>query len=78
MYRVITKDSGKYGNVVLGARYCFRKRSAAQLVALFTAVDCNFTIERLTHISGDIFCWSNCNINRKIMDMANKILDKSK
>lgn len=78
MYRVIAKDSGKYGNIVLGARYCFRKKSAAQLVALFTEVGCDFTIEQLVRTSKDIFCWSDCNISGKIWCMVNDILDKSK
>lgn len=77
MYRVIAKDAGKYDNIVLGARYCFRKKSAALLIALFTSSDCDFTVEQLIRISGDTFCWSNCNISKKIWDMANKILDKS-
>jgi hypothetical protein len=78
MYRVIAKSAGKYGNVVLGARYCFRKKSAAQLIALFIGDECDFTVEKLTRISGDTFCWSNCNISRKIWDMAYNMLDKSK
>ena len=77
MYRVVVKDSGKYDNVMLGARYCFRKKSAALLVALFTASECDFTIEKMIRISGDTFCWSNRNISKKIWDMANNMLDKS-
>lgn len=78
MYRVIAKSSGKYGNVVLGARYCFRKKSAAQLIVLFTENECDFAVEQFIRISGDTFCWSNCNISRKIWDMVGNMLDKSK
>lgn len=77
MYRVTVKDSGKYDNVVLGSRYCFRKKSAARLIALFTASECDFTIEKLIRISGDTFCWSDCNISKKIWDMASIMLDNS-
>lgn len=78
MYRVIIKNHGKYNNVVPGVRYCFRKKSAAQLVALFTECECDFTIEQIVRISGDTFCWSGANISTKIRDMAKNILDKSK
>ena len=78
MYRVIIKNRGKYNNVVPGTRYCFRKKSAAKLVALFTERECDFTIEQIVRISGDIFCWSGDNISTKIWDMAKNMLDKSK
>ena len=78
MYRVIIKNYGKYNNVVPGVRYCFRKKSAAQLIALFTECECDFTIEQIVRISGDIFCWSGENISTKIWVMAENMLDKSK
>ena len=78
MYRVIIKNRGKYNNVVPGTRYCFRKKSAAQLIALFTECECDLTIEQIVRISGDIFCWSDENISAKIWDMAENMLDKSK
>ena len=78
MYRVIVKDSGRYGNITLGARYCFRKKSVALLIAMFTDRDCNFTVEKFIHIHGDIFCWSDSAISEKIWDMADNMLDKSK
>lgn len=77
MYRVIVKSKGKYGNTRPGARYCFRKKSAAELIALFTASECDFTVEKFIRISGDTFCWSDCDISEKIWDMVENMLDKS-
>lgn len=77
MYRVIVKSRGKYNNVVPGTRYCFRKKSVACLIALFTACECDFTAEKLVRISGDTFCWSDSYISDKIWDMVGKMLDKA-
>lgn len=77
MYRVIVTSKGKYGNVALGARYCFRKKSAAHLIALFTNNECDFTAEKFIRISGDTFCWSDSYISDKIWDMVEDILDNS-
>lgn len=76
MYRVVVKSKGKYNNIVPGARYCFRKKSAAYLIALFTMSECDFTIERFIRISGDTFCWSDSEISDKVWDMVDDILDK--
>lgn len=78
MYRVIAKDKGKCGNIMMGARYCFRKKSVAQLITLFTEHECAFTIERFVRIHGDTFCWSNSDISAKIWNMAGNMLAKSK
>ena len=78
MYRVIVKDSGRYGNTTLGARYCFRKKSVAFLIAMFTECDCDFTVEQFIRIHGDIFCWSDSAISEKIWDMVDNMLDESK
>ena len=78
MYRVVVKDSGRDGNVALGARYCFRKKSVASLIALFAECDCDFTVEQFIRIHGDIFCWSDSVISEKIWDMVDNMLDKSK
>ena len=77
MYRVIVTSKGKYNNVVPGIRYCFRKKSAAHLIATFTERDCDFAIEQLIRIHGDIFCWSGDNISEKIWGMVENMLDKS-
>lgn len=78
MYRVIVKDSGRDGNVALGARYCFRKKSIVRLITTFTECDCDFTVEKFIRIHGDIFCWSDSAISEKIWDMVDNMLDKSK
>ena len=77
MYRVVVKSKGKYGNVVPGARYCFRKKSVASLIALFTVGECDFTAEKLIRIHGDVFCWSDNDISEKIWGMVENMLDKS-
>ena len=77
MYRVVVKSKGKYGNVVPRARYCFRKKSAAGLIATFTECDCDFAIEQLIRIHGDVFCWSDNDISEKIWGMVENMLDKS-
>lgn len=74
MYRVTVTSKGKYGNTMLGARYCFRKKSAANLIALFTMNECDFTAEKFIRISGDTFCWSDNYISDKIWDMVDDIL----
>lgn len=76
MYRVIVKDKGKYGNIMMGARYCFRKKSVAELIALFTEDECAFTVERFIRIHGDTFCWSNGDISAKIWDIVGKMRAK--
>ena len=78
MYRVIVKSKSEHDSVVLGARYCFRKKSAAHLIATFTECNCDFDIEQLIRIQGDIFCWSDCDISEKIWDMAYDMLDEWK
>lgn len=77
MYRVVVKSKGKYGNVVPGARYCFRKKSVASLIALFTVGECDFTAEKFIRINGDTFCWSDSYISDKIWDMVETMLGKS-
>ena len=77
MYRVVVKSKGKYNNVVPGTRYCFRKKSVASLIALFTEDECDFTAEKFIRISGDTFCWSDNYISDKIWDMVKTMLGKS-
>lgn len=76
MYRVIVTSKGKYGNAMLGARYCFRKKSAAHLIATFTKSECDFVIEQLLRIRGDIFCWSDNDISDKIWNMVDTMLEE--
>ena len=58
MYKVTVKSRGKYNNVVPGARYCFTKRSAIDLAVTFANVECEFDVEKMTHLNRDIFCLS--------------------
>ena len=77
MYRVVVKDKGKHHNVVPGTRYCFRKKSVASLIALFTKDECDFIAEKFIRISGDTFCWSDRYISDKIWVMVKTMLGKS-
>lgn len=58
MYRVVVKSKGKYDNTVLGARYCFTKRSVIHLATTFIESESVFCVEKLVRIHSDIFCWS--------------------
>lgn len=75
MYRVVVKSRGKYNNVVLGARYCFTKRSVIELAVMFARVECEFDVEKFIRIQGDVFAWSNSEANKKIWDKIYKILE---
>ena len=67
MYRVVVKNRGKHNNVKLGARYCLTKRSVIDLAVTFESFECDYEIEKLVRLHGDIFCWSDA-INEKIWD----------
>ena len=58
MYKVVVKDSGKYGNVVAGTRYCLMKRSAKKLAETFASLGCDFSMYKLVRLHGDVFCWN--------------------
>lgn len=73
MYRVVVKTRGKHGNVVLGARYCFTKRSVIGLAVLFESCECKYDIEKFVRIHGDIFGWSDA-IDEKIWDKIEEAL----
>ena len=75
MYRVIVKSRGKYNNIVLGARYCFTKRSVIELAVMFAQVECEFDVEKFIRIQGDVFVWSNSGVSEKIWDKIYKILE---
>ena len=75
MYRVVVNSRGKHNNAALGARYCFTKRSVIKLVTTFTKEECEFEVEKLTRIHGDIFSWSNAEVSWKIWDKINEALD---
>lgn len=58
MYKVTVNTSGKYDNVVLGARYCFTRKTAIRLANLFFETDCGVTIAKFVHL-GYSFVWSD-------------------
>ena len=66
MYKVTVNTSGKYRNVVLGARYCLTRKTAIRLTNLFLGDDCDVTIEKLIRI-GDVFVWSDTTEETKIV-----------
>ena len=77
MYRVIVKTAGKYNNVVLGARYCFTKKSAARLMALFHISECDYEIEKLVRLNDDIFFWSKAEVSEKVWEKMWEIVEKN-
>lgn len=75
MYRVIVKSRGKYNNIVLGARYCFTKRSVIELAVMFSKVECEFDVEKFIRIHGDVFAWSSSVVSEKIWDKIYETLE---
>ena len=63
MYRINVKSSGKYHNSALGYRYCFRKKTAKDLIDLFSECEANFTVEKLIRLTADVFYWTNYDEN---------------
>ena len=76
MYRVVAKSKGKYNNVVLGARYCFTKKSAARIAALFQIDGCEYSIETFTRLHGDVFMWSQNEVSAKVWEKMWEIVEK--
>ena len=66
MYRVVVTSVGKYKNAMLGARYCFTKRSAIKLASYFMSMKCECKIEKFVRLYGDVFCWSDIDFNSDI------------
>ncbi len=59
MYRINVLTRGKYDNVELGYRYCFRKKSAIEMIDIFMDSDSNITVEKLVRLHSDVFAWNN-------------------
>ena len=75
MYRITVNTSGKYNNVTLGPRYCFRKKTAKELIDLFFAQECEIMVEKLVRCCDDVFCFSDGDEDDKVLNYyANKIL----
>lgn len=75
MYRIFVASSGKYHNVEIGGRYCFRKKTAKELIDLFLKSECQINVEKLIRLNGDIFAWSDCDKD-KVLDYFDKKLWK--
>ena len=76
MYRVVVKSRGKHNNASLGTRYCFTKRSVIELAVTFKVLECEFEIEKLTRLHGDIFSWSTADVSWKIWDKIYETLEE--
>jgi hypothetical protein len=76
MYRVVVKSRGKYNNVAIGTRYCFTKKSAASLAALFHVCECDYTIEKFSRLHGDIFSRSEHEVSEKVWEKMWEIIEK--
>ncbi len=76
MYRVVVTNRGKYNNAMVGARYCFTKRSLVNLVADFMSIGYDCEVERFVRIRKDVFCWSEAEVGSAIWDRIDAALDK--
>lgn len=65
MYRVCVLSIGKYGNVVVGNRYCFFRKHAIELANIFADRDCILKVEKFIH-NGDCFFWTSEEIETRI------------
>lgn len=68
MYRINVLTRGKYDNAELGYRYCFRKKSAIELIDTFMNTGSEITVEKLIRLSGDVFGWNNNLENDKVFN----------
>ena len=68
MYRINVLTRGRYNNVKRGYRYCFRKKSAIELIDTFMNARSKITVEKLIRIHRDVFCWNDDLENDKVFD----------
>jgi hypothetical protein len=68
MYRINVLTRGKYNNVKRGYRYCFRKKSAIDMIDTFLSARCEITVEKLIRIHSDVFCWNDDLEDDKVFD----------
>jgi hypothetical protein len=78
MYRVVVESRGKYNNAVLGARYCFTKRSTVSLAAGFMEMECDCKVEKFVRLHHDIFSWSAVEVGPDIWDKIYEACEKLK
>lgn len=76
MYRVVVKSRGKYNNAILGARYCFTKRSIVSLASTFMANECECSVEKFVHLHRDIFSWSDVEVGSDVWERIYDALEK--
>jgi hypothetical protein len=76
MYRVVVKTRGKYNNVMLGARYCFTKRSIVDLASHFMSVECECQVEKFVRLHRDIFSWSDVEVGSDVWERIYDALEK--
>ena len=76
MYRITVNTTGKYNNVALGPRYCFRKKAAEKLIDLFLKYDCDIAVEKLIRLSGGVYCFTDYDEGDKVLNYySNKYFD---
>ena len=68
MYRINVLTRGKYSNVKRGYRYCFRKKSAIDLINTFMNAGSEITVEKLIRLHRDVFCWNDDLEDDKVFD----------
>lgn len=68
MYRINVLTHGKYNNVELGYRYCFRKKSAIELIDTFMDTGSEITVEKFIRLHGDVFGWNDNLENDNVFD----------
>lgn len=68
MYRINVLTRGKYDNAELGYRYCFRKKSAIEMIDIFMDTGSEITVEKLIRLHGDVFSWNNNLEDDKVFD----------
>ena len=76
MYRVVVKSRGKYNNVMLGARYCFTKRSTVALASEFMAIECECSVEKFVRLHRDIFSWSDVEVGSDVWERIYDALEE--
>ena len=76
MYRVVVKSGGKYNNVMLGARYCFTKRSVVSLASDFMSTECECRVEKFVRLYRDIFSWSDVEVGSDVWERIYDALEK--
>jgi hypothetical protein len=61
---------------MLGARYCFTKRSIVTLTSEFMASECECSVEKFVRIHKDIFCWSDAEVGSDVWDKIYDALEE--